>query len=128
LVGNYGLGKRDIVRELAKCTGNSLIEYSMSSSIESTELLGSFEQVNIHRYLRDGLDLLNEVVYLSNTCINKITGYPNISIEQTRLISRQYEIIREMSYEIFISPSNVLSKSKDIFSSIESLLSPIQEI
>lgn len=51
LVGPVSSGKRNCVRTLAQLTGNKLVEYSLTPSTDSAELLGSFEQTNIYRYV-----------------------------------------------------------------------------
>lgn len=51
LVGPLSCGKRNCIRSLAQLTGNKLVEYTLTPSTDSAELLGSFEQTNVYRYL-----------------------------------------------------------------------------
>lgn len=46
LTGNSGSGKTSLIRLAAQMTGNVLNEFSMSSSTDTVELLGTFEQVD----------------------------------------------------------------------------------
>ncbi|KAJ1979967.1 AAA ATPase midasin [Dimargaris verticillata] len=50
LVGSAATGKTSLVRLLAQLTGHTLLEFSMNSSIDSMELLGGFEQVDLVRH------------------------------------------------------------------------------
>eukprot|EP01135_Chromosphaera_perkinsii_P003042 Nk52_evm24s233 gene=Nk52_evmTU24s233 len=53
LVGPAASGKTSMVRLLAELTGNELQEYAMNSSIDTMELLGGFEQVDMNRKVED---------------------------------------------------------------------------
>jgi len=50
LSGPAACGKTSLVRLLATLTGNRLHEFSMNSSIDTTELLGGFEQIDLERH------------------------------------------------------------------------------
>ncbi|KAI8323453.1 midasin [Martensiomyces pterosporus] len=50
LVGPAGSGKTSLVRWLANATGNKLVEFSMNSGVDTSEILGGFEQVDLQRH------------------------------------------------------------------------------
>ncbi|KAJ2476468.1 AAA ATPase midasin, partial [Coemansia sp. RSA 2320] len=50
LVGPAGAGKTALVRWLANATGNKLVEFSMNSGVDTSEILGGFEQVDAQRH------------------------------------------------------------------------------
>ncbi|KAF9586477.1 AAA ATPase midasin [Lunasporangiospora selenospora] len=50
LTGPASSGKTSIVRLLANLTGNKLEEFSMNSGVDTMELLGGFEQVDLARH------------------------------------------------------------------------------
>ncbi|KAK3821372.1 MAG: P-loop containing nucleoside triphosphate hydrolase protein [Benniella sp.] len=50
LTGPASSGKTSIVRLLANLTGNKLEEFSMNSGVDTMELLGGFEQVDVARH------------------------------------------------------------------------------
>ncbi|KAJ1768723.1 AAA ATPase midasin, partial [Coemansia sp. RSA 1843] len=50
LVGPAGCGKTSMVRWLASATGNRLIEFSMNSGVDTSEIIGGFEQVDVQRH------------------------------------------------------------------------------
>ncbi|KAI9142687.1 hypothetical protein BKA69DRAFT_1123750 [Paraphysoderma sedebokerense] len=50
VTGPAASGKSSIVKLLAHLVGVPLVEYSMNSSIDTMELLGGFEQVDVNRY------------------------------------------------------------------------------
>ncbi|KAJ1918062.1 AAA ATPase midasin [Mycoemilia scoparia] len=62
LVGQSGVGKTTLVRWLAKATGNRLVEFSMNSGVDTLELLGGFEQVDLIRHISRILDLSFQVL------------------------------------------------------------------
>jgi len=66
LVGASAVGKTSLVRLLAKLTGNPLVEFLMTSSADSTELLGCFEQVDSTRHVKQ---LLNRLETLTNSVL-----------------------------------------------------------
>ncbi|KAL8757568.1 MAG: hypothetical protein Q9184_004174 [Pyrenodesmia sp. 2 TL-2023] len=49
LVGPSGSGKTEIIRRLAHCAGADLIEFSMNSSMDTTDLVGGYEQLDSER-------------------------------------------------------------------------------
>ena len=49
LTGPSGSGKTALVRLLAQLTHQPLVEFAVNSSVDTTELLGSFEQVDLAR-------------------------------------------------------------------------------
>jgi len=51
LIGSSGTGKTSMVKLLAQLTGNHLEIMSMNSAIDTTELLGGFEQADLNRHL-----------------------------------------------------------------------------
>ena len=61
LVGPAACGKTSLVRLLAKLTGNSLQEFSLSSGTDTTDLLGCFEQYDLSRSWEQ---LVSKVHYL----------------------------------------------------------------
>ena len=50
IIGSSGSGKTEMVKSLAALTGNHLSVFSMNSAVDTTELLGGFEQVNMARH------------------------------------------------------------------------------
>ncbi|OLY83070.1 Midasin [Smittium mucronatum] len=68
LVGPSGVGKSSVVQYLAKATGNKLLHFSMNSSVDTLELLGGFEKIDLQRHwnilLSSAKDLVSDVLYL----------------------------------------------------------------
>ena len=62
LVGPSGSGKRRAIRALASATGRQLVEFSATSSTDSTELLGSFEQSSSVRAFYSAIELVADVL------------------------------------------------------------------
>lgn len=81
LTGSSGVGKKEIIRYLARKTNNNLFEFCLNSSIDSTELLGNFDKVNlswqinkIRRILSDYIST-NYISIDSNLNANNNTKY-----------------------------------------------------
>jgi midasin len=56
LTGPRNSGKTDVVRVLADISGNHLLEVSINNATDTMDILGSFEQVDARRRLRDLLE------------------------------------------------------------------------
>ncbi|KAJ2777768.1 AAA ATPase midasin, partial [Coemansia interrupta] len=50
LVGPSGSGKTALVRWLAAATGHRLVEFAMNAGVDTSEILGGFEQVDVQRH------------------------------------------------------------------------------
>eukprot|EP01105_Mastigella_eilhardi_P023687 TRINITY_DN6020_c0_g1_i2.p1 TRINITY_DN6020_c0_g1~~TRINITY_DN6020_c0_g1_i2.p1 ORF type:complete len:5426 (+),score=1513.70 TRINITY_DN6020_c0_g1_i2:922-16278(+) len=66
LVGPSAAGKTSLVRLLAQLTGNRLHEFSMNSSVDTTEILGGYEQVDLLRHRKALLALLKDIVHTAS--------------------------------------------------------------
>lgn len=49
LVGPSGSGKTEMIRHLASCIGAHLVEFSMNSDMDTTDLVGGYEQLDSQR-------------------------------------------------------------------------------
>lgn len=61
LTGPSASGKTSLVRLLSRLTGNKLQEFAMNNSVDTMELLGGFEQVDLNRHRQVVLASLNDV-------------------------------------------------------------------
>ncbi|KAI7907509.1 P-loop containing nucleoside triphosphate hydrolase protein [Cokeromyces recurvatus] len=62
LTGPSASGKTSLVRLLSKMTGNRLEEFAMNNSVDTMELLGGFEQVDLNRHRQVIIDTLRQMV------------------------------------------------------------------
>ncbi|KAJ1986122.1 AAA ATPase midasin [Dimargaris cristalligena] len=62
LVGESATGKTSLIRYLALLTGHRLLEFSMNSGVDSMELLGGFEQLDVNRHRAQILGRLDDLV------------------------------------------------------------------
>ena len=53
IVGSTATGKSSLIRLSAHLMGRKLVEFTMNSSVDTTELLGGFEQMDNHRCFED---------------------------------------------------------------------------
>ncbi|KAI8077783.1 P-loop containing nucleoside triphosphate hydrolase protein [Halteromyces radiatus] len=58
VTGPSASGKTSLVRLLSKMTGNRLQEFAMNNSVDTMELLGGFEQVDLNRHRQVIIDTL----------------------------------------------------------------------
>ncbi|KAL7319508.1 AAA ATPase midasin [Mucor circinelloides] len=62
VTGPSASGKTSLVRLLSKMTGNRLEEFAMNNSVDTMELLGGFEQVDLNRHRQVVMDSLHQMV------------------------------------------------------------------
>ncbi|CAO3620235.1 unnamed protein product [Mucor hiemalis] len=62
VTGPSASGKTSLVRLLSKMTGNRLEEFAMNNSVDTMELLGGFEQVDLNRHRQVVMDTLHKMV------------------------------------------------------------------
>ena len=56
LPGTSTSGNRELVQSLATASGNSLSEFSMHPGVDASEILGSFQQQEVDRYLAEAYE------------------------------------------------------------------------
>ncbi|KAG0168625.1 AAA ATPase midasin [Apophysomyces sp. BC1034] len=61
VTGPSATGKTTLVRLLSKLTGNKLEEFAMNNSVDTMELLGGFEQVDLNRHRQVVMDTLHQL-------------------------------------------------------------------
>ena len=52
ITGDTGVGKKEIIRQLAYLTNNKVVEVGLNSSIDTTELLGNFDKINLNYHIK----------------------------------------------------------------------------
>ncbi|EGG20931.1 type A von Willebrand factor domain-containing protein [Cavenderia fasciculata] len=62
LIGPSSSSKTSSIRLLAQLTGNQLFEFSMNSAVDTTELLGGFEQVDLVRHQKAAVDATHTLI------------------------------------------------------------------
>jgi midasin len=74
LVGPSAAGKTSLVRLLALLTGHELHEFAMNSSVDTIELLGGFEQVDLNRI---GNAIISDCKSLISFCLQELLARPS---------------------------------------------------
>ncbi|ORX62531.1 P-loop containing nucleoside triphosphate hydrolase protein [Hesseltinella vesiculosa] len=69
LTGPSASGKTSLVRMLSKMTGNRLEEFAMNNSVDTMELLGGFEQVDLNRHRQVIVDTLRRLTHRATKCL-----------------------------------------------------------
>ncbi|KAF9194234.1 AAA ATPase midasin [Haplosporangium sp. Z 11] len=101
LTGPSSSGKTSIVRLLANLTGNKLEEFSMNSGVDTMELLGGFEQVDVARHQE-------HIVFGLSRLANRVT--------REMLVHQGHDRLQLVSFAREISQSLYLFYSRDKFS------------
>ncbi|EGC33347.1 hypothetical protein DICPUDRAFT_154614 [Dictyostelium purpureum] len=68
LIGPTSTSKTSSIRLLAQLTGNTLYEFSMNSSVDTTEILGGFEQIDMVRYQK-------KIISSTSALITKVSSH-----------------------------------------------------
>ncbi|XP_057678283.1 midasin isoform X2 [Corythoichthys intestinalis] len=89
LVGPTGSGKTSLVRLLAFLTGNRLRIMAMNSAMDTTELLGGFEQVDI---MRPWQHVLESIDYLVAVVTRRGLMSLDVSIQDTELLLQTWAL------------------------------------
>lgn len=120
LVGTCGSGKRRLIRKLASMTGNNIVEFSVTSATDASELLGSFEQVTAYRYLRS---MMSHLAYVNTDLINILFDAPNLrSSEGFINILRDVDQIVFSCRKLLLEESLVLQDGQVFFRNLDNFL------
>ncbi|KAF9110511.1 AAA ATPase midasin [Mortierella sp. AM989] len=106
LTGPASSGKTSIVRLLANLTGNKLEEFSMNSGVDTMELLGGFEQVDVARH--------QEIIMFG---LSRLAS----RISREMLLVENHGQVNNVSYAREISQNLYLLHSQDRFAKRNSL-------
>ncbi|KAI8073967.1 hypothetical protein BC940DRAFT_267177 [Gongronella butleri] len=69
VTGPSASGKTSLVRLLSNLTGHRLEEFAMNNSVDTMELLGGFEQVDLNRHRQVILDQLRRMTQRATVCL-----------------------------------------------------------
>ncbi|KAI9030531.1 P-loop containing nucleoside triphosphate hydrolase protein [Hyaloraphidium curvatum] len=87
--GPQGSGKTSLVRLLAQLCGKELVEFAMSSSVDTMELVGGYEQVDLRRELSTVAETMGSVVrdYMDEHAIrlDSVTIWKDMQMVRSRL-------------------------------------------
>lgn len=75
LAGSSGIGKRRIIKDIANGAGRSLGEFAMHPGVDTSEILGSFEQQDFGRLIDNAFSAVLELVDSSLDGQVPLTGY-----------------------------------------------------
>lgn len=76
IVGDTGVGKKSMIRVLAGLTGNSLNIMGANRDMDTTELLGSYEQKNL---MREIIDLLQDSKSMIISIVNEMISSQSLN-------------------------------------------------
>jgi len=102
LIGASGCGKSNVVRLLAVLTGQKLKSIGMNSAMDTTEILGAFEQTDYNRHLEQLFKRVTSLV---------------ISSLRTKLIEKLEQVIelhKNLTQVQRLFDENVTSKTMDV--------------
>ncbi|CAJ0641917.1 13155_t:CDS:2 [Entrophospora sp. SA101] len=102
LTGPESSGKTSLIRLLADLTGNTLEEFTMNSSVDTAELLGGFEQLDLARHRLLAMEQLNSICNEIIKCILTLCQTNTSNVGNDKLI----QIIQKLNDMIFTLESN----------------------
>ncbi|AMD18950.1 HBR049Cp [Eremothecium sinecaudum] len=134
LVGPAGSGKTGIIHYIANITGTKVVEFAMNSDVDSMDILGGYEQVDLTRkitvLLGRLLDILRELIAINLTSRSTTVNTTDMQhalffFEYIRTSSITIENFHEFlnHYQQFISYVGDLDELKEINEGIRSLTS-----
>ncbi|XP_014214403.1 midasin [Copidosoma floridanum] len=138
LVGGSGSGKSSVVRVLSQITGQKLKSIAVHSAMDTTEILGGFEQTDYNRHLEQ---LIDKTEGLLTSCIRTRVSKKNIGqiakyevlVEQVRELSHdEYEsVTMAAATELFLEKierlARLLGEMKNFKSSIITELEKLED-
>ncbi|CAO3588237.1 unnamed protein product [Absidia cylindrospora] len=95
VTGPSASGKTSLVRLLSKMTGNKLEEFAMNNSVDTMELLGGFEQVDLNRHCQVIADALRCLTNRGTKCLLEHLSTKSADQESERHSTLQH--IRQLS-------------------------------
>jgi len=124
LTGQRNSGKTEAVRALAYFTGNRLQEISVNSATDTMDILGSFEQVDIHK---QALNLVDEVLYLLEDQLRGLPG-SNQYADQVHSLRRArnepipLQSLLRMASQIVVNMQHFPETASDLLGKVNALL------
>ncbi|XP_034939027.1 midasin [Chelonus insularis] len=98
VVGSSGTGKSSVVRVLAQLAGQKLRSIVVNSAMDTTEILGGFEQTDYNRHLEELIERTEKVlIEVLRAKLDKK------SLKQVSEFHRQLEKIRHLSFDKSLS-------------------------
>lgn len=88
LVGPSNAGKTELARYIAQTFGANLKEFAMNSDVDSMDILGGYEQVDMTRNVTDFITKLNDTLQRS------IVNYLKVSSESALMLQHALEFYR----------------------------------
>ncbi|CAO3702357.1 unnamed protein product [Rhizopus stolonifer] len=111
LTGPVASGKTSLVRLLSKMTGNTLQEFAMNSSVDTMELLGGFEQVDLNRHRSVLMDMLKTV---TNAASKSLLMYSATLSTDSEHYNTALQLVRQLNDVWFVLESKQTLNSSDL--------------
>ncbi|CAI2169296.1 7876_t:CDS:10, partial [Funneliformis geosporum] len=136
LTGHEAIGKTSLVRLLANLTGNHLEEFAMNSSVDTIELLGGFEQVDLARHRQVVVDELRRLTAEVTKDILLISHSINLFEGNTIQVLRElndiiFTLENHLKFSTSSDHSTIISQnysSQLDYAIIDQLLDTLQQI
>ena len=127
LVGPSGSGKTQLIRQIAGCVGADLVEFSINADVDTTDLVGGYEQLDSQRhstaYTHRLKDLTREVTLRrlkssvsvpcqSLTELERILA--NDTAEMTKVMNILYKLVEEIpdgGFDTYLDEGTIVVKN-----------------
>ena len=103
LVGPTGSGKSDIIKFMSSVIGTKVYEFSMNSDVDSMDILGGYEQVDLTRkvsyVVNDLKDILQEILVVNIFVSDTLPEYVSVAADLFDLVAKS--VIDVNNFEVF---------------------------
>lgn len=129
VTGPSASGKTSIVRLLSKLTGNKLQEFAMNNSVDTMELLGGFEQVDLNRHRQVIMENLEELTdRITRAMLMHLSEVPE---EHHESVLQQIRKLNDLWFTFksqhAMSKASVNEKAEFDYTLLSSIVSLLQE-
>ncbi|KAJ2451337.1 AAA ATPase midasin [Coemansia sp. RSA 2336] len=127
LVGSAGAGKTSLVRWLARATGNKLVEFAMNAGVDTSEILGGFEQVDMQRHR-------SRLLQSMQTLVDRVVAQTNFgNVEQAQITSQACSMLLQAqrsnhdTQSLQQAAEHIVSTARSCDSALSALAEAVQE-
>ncbi|KAJ8314873.1 LOW QUALITY PROTEIN: hypothetical protein KUTeg_007023 [Tegillarca granosa] len=121
MIGPQSSGKTCLIQLLSELTGNQLKVLAMNSSMDTTELLGGFEQLDISHHLEEAASLIGEVI----TKV-KVENLQSLDLKNIKPLEKTWRHYK--SLDMKVGTQSVLEEQQKMKMKVLKLMDVVKEV